>query len=100
MRRGLFVTNDSAVRTEDWRGVAADERFHQLMTELENHHDLLAGILAPLREGRSDLSLLDSQRQLIVRLLYDIKCLIRGLPAKLRPIDTNCSSYLPGRLGT
>ena len=58
---------------------ASEARIHELLTEMSNHRDLLAGILAPICDGRCDLTLLLSQRHIIARLLSDIQSLIRRI---------------------
>ena len=75
----LFCLNRAGPQASPSVGLVSDGRIRELFVEVANHRDLLADILAPICEGRRNLSLPLSQRRIIARLLSDIQGLIRRL---------------------
>lgn len=75
----LFRLNRARPQASTSAGLVSDGRVCEVLVEVANHRDLLAGILAPICEGRRNPSLPLSQRRIIARLLSDIQGLIRRL---------------------
>ena len=85
----LFFLNRAGPQASTSAGLVSEGRIREVLVEVANHRDLLAGILAPICEGRRNQSLPLSQRRIIARLLTDIQGLIHRLERMWFAVDGN-----------